>query len=709
MDYRVKHDRSKEGERNIALGRADCIIDCSAREAMAWVFDYCSRDRVRVSRENGHPARFILRETSQYDNIIATVTAMPFPFRKREFVSRNICAIDDQERYIVAAEAVSDVVDFGSKIKSVRGTVKNWNTLEGINPTQCKYTLFLYVDAGGNIPVWLANSKIAFALSLADEFRAVFQRDDEIDAVKRSELAEAMVKEPLTSYEFEEENMLERVETQLARVREYDVLESTDHHVKMHICHGGDVVPEPVRKSASTKRRSSILQGHAAITWHGSTLVDTSIERCAAEDLSIVNRAHLKAEYVSIRNTDMTEERRLLKVNNHCSVLRHVFTTSTVAGSLAVDEVLKIVWKREEGGAKLVVAYESTEHTEFQVMPKFERIYSLALCKYEKLDPVEGARQTKVTYTQAVEIGGRMLKTEANEFAGNRLMQLSTTRKLFDKSVVIDRLRRERFAQTLTSSMVKFKERYSDYEKEILKRGGAYFLLFEREFERERKKSIVLTMATPQVSAKMTHTSGDNFAWGWTSGMIRAEAEEVLAFMWDFRRRTGILADDLEKNADEEPNNHNLLLYIKKRIPKPFDHRDTLSRIIWKSNGIGSYDCVSQPEESEKRPPVVGVIRATYESAMKIIRVGGKGETKLEYVIHPNYGGSVPSWIVRLYIKSHLSFVSEIGDYFQGLRLLENYDEKDGVAIGEAFMLKTKAEKDKKKGLSKYQVSTMVE
>ena len=51
------------------------------------------------------------------------------------------------------------------------------------------------------------------------------------------------------------------------------------------------------------------------------------------------------------------------------------------------------------------------------------------------------------------------------------------------------------------------------------------------------------------------------------------------------------------------------------------------------------------------------------------------------------------------------SYVTEIQDYFQKLRRLSEYDEKDGVAVGETFMIKIKEETKKRKGqLHKYNI-----
>ena len=73
------------------LGKAESSLDCSAKTALSWYFGICSRERMRVSLEQGHPARLILEETTPHDFKWVTVKRMPFPLTNREFVNRQLC------------------------------------------------------------------------------------------------------------------------------------------------------------------------------------------------------------------------------------------------------------------------------------------------------------------------------------------------------------------------------------------------------------------------------------------------------------------------------------------------------------------------------------------------------------------------------------------------------------------------------------------
>ena len=73
-------------------------------------------------------------------------------------------------------------------------------------------------------------------------------------------------------------------------------------------------------------------------------------------------------------------------------------------------------------------------------------------------------------------------------------------------------------------------------------------------------------------------------------------------------------------------------------------------------------------------------------------------DTTLEYVIHPDAGGSIPSFVANRWMSKSVAKVTEIQEYFQALRGLEEWDADDARAVGEGMCIKTKAEKHPEKG-----------
>ena len=113
----------KKGERSIATGKVTGTVDCSAIEAAAWQFAYCSRRRVRESVEAGHIARIELKDISNQVNeaTFAVVVRFPFPLESREFVFKQIWKSEEGKAMIAIHSVDIDKVDYGSNVMKLRG------------------------------------------------------------------------------------------------------------------------------------------------------------------------------------------------------------------------------------------------------------------------------------------------------------------------------------------------------------------------------------------------------------------------------------------------------------------------------------------------------------------------------------------------------------------------------------------------------------
>jgi len=147
----IKHAPSKQGERHVALGKAVATIDCSAMLAMAWWFTFDSKSRVKINRP-GDRGRFIHKHNTQNDNVFATIKKMPFPLYSREFVARQICALDVNGDLLCVQKSCPDVADFGTKIKTVRAVSRQFARIVQLAANESKITLYQYLDAGGTVP-----------------------------------------------------------------------------------------------------------------------------------------------------------------------------------------------------------------------------------------------------------------------------------------------------------------------------------------------------------------------------------------------------------------------------------------------------------------------------------------------------------------------------------------------------------------------------
>jgi len=630
------------------------VLDCSARNALAWWFSLMRRENVKQSSEQGNPALLLADERSRHDHFVATIKKMPFPLNNREFVNRLVCVADINGDLLIMCVPVDNVIDYGMNTRTVRGVSRALVRFTPYGESHCKVTYIQYLDAGGRIPTFVVNAKIPLALGAVGDLRDAFQRDDEIDKLERDELARVIKDEPQT-YTARELDLLRIARDQLASIKEDEMreLQSPDSLVAMsHV----------------------FVEGSREAVLRAITVIDETVETCAAFETNLMDRWHMKE---SQQNGEI--ERQVIEKTGLASVFQLVLDLG-IPGFAPREFVMQNVWTWEREG-KLAMIQVSTEHERFPVRNQFVRAEVTAFWTYEQLAPLNGIPQTQATYAVKVDMKGVIPKWVPVMLGVDELMYLSRIRLNFERSLEVDGATRAQNVEMITGHA----EEYSEEEKALLEDGEKHFT----DFQEMKAKS--LEMASPLTAAKIAHRSGDNHAWGRATTTVRASPKEVLAYLWDTMRRSARQEDDLEKSVDERINGHNQLGYTKRLTPKIIADREFLGRDVWKKGGEG-FVYVTTPEESEARPITDSVVRGKYPSAMKIKRKNDM-ETTLEYVIHPDAGGSLPSFIMNRYLGSNLSYVTEIQEYFQALRGLEEWDADDVRAVGEVMCIKTKAEK----------------
>ena len=109
----IKYKQQEKGQRSIVLGKASGVADCTAEEAAAWFFEYCSRER--TTKAKGELARLEIREGTERANEkkFATVKKFPFPISNREFVQRLIWRRNNTDCVTVAVQSIDKKVDYG--------------------------------------------------------------------------------------------------------------------------------------------------------------------------------------------------------------------------------------------------------------------------------------------------------------------------------------------------------------------------------------------------------------------------------------------------------------------------------------------------------------------------------------------------------------------------------------------------------------------
>jgi hypothetical protein len=324
----------------------------------------------------------VVKRTTLHDQTLAMIQKFPFPLQDREFVMRQVsCTLDGTFLYAIASVDDDVVVDYGMSGSPVRATSKGLIkfTPTETDPNQCSLELYQYFDAGGWIPAFVANRLIPLALEVAQESRMAFQRDDEVDEMERNELA-GVIEHRQQVYDGVEVELMKLVHDKLGSIKEEDFneFESSDHLVKVQ-----GIIPEG----------SSVMVGRA------TTLVDASIAEVAAWELAKMSRVLMH------RHTERNGLQRELKKMNEHHLIFHMGIQFPVPGLRPRQLVLRIVWKWAEGRNELMIYIDSVEHESFPDREGSERMPSTTMIKYKREDSESGVAQTKIVWTQQVDVG----------------------------------------------------------------------------------------------------------------------------------------------------------------------------------------------------------------------------------------------------------------------------------------------------------------
>ena len=189
---------------------------------------------------------------------------------------------------------------------------------------------------------------------------------------------------------------------------------------------------------------------------------------------------------------------------------------------------------------------------------------------------------------------------------------------------------------------------------------------------------------------------GDKIVWGQAVTTIRAPIEQVLALLWDSNARNQKKASTLFQEVLEEKNNHNRVDYVVKKGVGTVLHRAFCNRLVWKKECSSSMLLASFPQSieclSNQPSSSIGIVsthgKLTY--LFKLVSTTISSETNVEFILRLDSGGTLilPKFVMEYILLSNLKRVTDSQQHFQQLRELSDYDGKDGIAIGEVFMLK---------------------
>ena len=567
----IQHEMSVASSSRSIISKTSGVVDTDARLAMAWLSTFSSRVFMKNCAKLGVIAQCCVRENTPHDEVNALIYKMPFPFRPRELVSRHSCATEANGDFVMAAKPADDEPDYGIKLIKVRVIIHSFFRITPINPTRCRVTLFRQGDLGGALGNnWLQPARVRRSLIETGGYnlvnmRAEFQRDAEVDKADRGAFA-ARIRDEVQIYTEEEEALIERVQSNLLALPEtdFDALVSDDHLVTM----------------------TGVLRGERAGAARASSVVDASVEDCASYDMAgMVSRAQEK----ETGESDETLLRSLSTENDHSHILHVV--NGLGRGFQPREFLSRRVWRKQEDGSH-VVAYEPIDLPSHPLTSKYVRGSALSLMTYDALPPVSGIPQTRVTLTTVMTLNGSAPRAALLSVAARFLQQNVALRKEFDKSLELDGKVRAQIVTMITDHTAE----YTEKEKAILKECETQLNWATREKGKRIKTS------SPLTDAKVSAKTGNGQYWGFASTHVRASQEAVLAYRWDLMKRVSLSQYDLERNVDEQENDHNKLFYLKTKQRGIATDRDFLSRVIWEEQGGGIFLLTTTPEQSARRP-----------------------------------------------------------------------------------------------------------
>ncbi len=219
-----KHNK---GESN-SWGKATTTIDTSAENALAWIWDYCSNERLDAVNKLHKNPREVIKHIAPNHNVLSTIKALPWPLTARQFIYENTWTKQDDDTYVCAFRVTTSrfddnrLVDIGDhKAKAlVQGDWQGFVKLKNVGNQKCELTWVSDFGAKGNIPAKVMDKLIPKTLSSVSQLREKFNRDDEIDQEERNELMKVMKNDNENEVYSEEENeMVKRITKKMESVK----------------------------------------------------------------------------------------------------------------------------------------------------------------------------------------------------------------------------------------------------------------------------------------------------------------------------------------------------------------------------------------------------------------------------------------------------------------------------------------------------------
>ena len=664
-----------KGDGSIRMQKVEGIVDCTAEEAAAAFFNYCSIERTQNYNKEGGLVQLEVKgrhERICNEKTFATVKKVPFPLTSREFIFRHIWKMNEEEDSVsVGIWPSDDFVEYGSNFDQqflpVRGTMKGLfkainicDVRLGVN--QCKVTYFVSIDLGGGfLPTAIMSSRVpnelmAFKRMVIDKFRS----DEEVDSAALTNFAD-VIRSKRQVYTSDEIGLLKRGR-EFYRLRcdeaaQYKFLESPDPGVEMKEVH---------------------VKGDSLASVVGVVTVDADVATCLAYEFIKDSR-----DSVAKRKSNKIVETAVHKLSDHS----HNYLRVRDLGKRGLSNRefrLQGVWQVCEDGAAFL-AYEDTSALDKQHPDKIGNVAASAqtACVFEPLPAVCGIPQTRVTLASRVDCKA----SYANASLGKLFNNLSKLRLKFQRDHEIDEASRALISRQIQLEVAKDKI-------------CQHKTFLEHRFVSKDDKRISIAKDLKSGSSK-------------TTALVRASLEDAAAYLFDYECRANRAFGDLKRTAVEREGKFELLVTrtviqdgVKGALQKICEFHSTLQLTVIDRDTIA---IILDPVEHKSDASIVSSKLTTHvkckeRSAIRLSRIRSM-ETSIEFVGELDF--EIPrdgKAIITNELKRQLQGYKAMSIYFLNLlsgERLDEVDEKDGQLLAEIFVNDGVKEAIKKCGILK--------
>ena len=512
--------------------RTDTVVDASAEEALAWLWDYCSNQRYNKHSLSfpGFPREVVLKRAPNSIVVLKT-EAYQWPLRPRQYIIEAIWAPHpaDSGSFILMLKPDHEFCDLNllrAPQNAVIGNVEVVCILKNLDLSMsaCKISYFSNIKLNGMAPLYAAQACNAAEVRVVHDLSVKFERNEEADKLEREELGKIMYNDAEV-YSNEEIEQFDSIVSKMSRLKDFmfTKLRSPDPRTEMSIAY---------------------IDGESSAYFKCQVVVDATLEECAAYNYTIMSRKRIKLndkKSILFRGVKVANQHSLdnLLVRDFGYGLRpRVFLTRHIWKKV-VDSVTKETILRHA-----YFGLDTSSNTPFQEkLGAFKNsiwTQCASLYTYEHYeDPDSSYDQTLMVYVSQVDLGGILPPAAVSMSVVGFLSDYIVMRKQFNKDYLIDGEKRKRTLEVCSELLTK-KIAITKPENSCIDMARERFNSFSKTLNPKSE----LDIENDFIIAIARKVEGET--WIKLSTHVRGSSIEVLSFFLDANSRAL-----LHKNENE--------------------------------------------------------------------------------------------------------------------------------------------------------------